>query len=146
MTHRAESIIVAVLDKVDNLTTTTTHAYRGRVRPLQESELPALFVYLGPDDKLLDLSQGQQDWRLTLYLEAVVKTASAQVDTTLNLIRSEITVALMADHTQGLAYVLDTIEAGADAPELSGDGDQRTGVMRLTWQFHYRRSRSDPAA
>ena len=146
MTHRAESIVVAVLDKVDSLTTTTTHAYRGRVRPLQESELPALFVYMGADEITQHLLQGQLDSLLTLHLDAVVKTASAQVDTVLNTIRSEVTVALQADYTQGLAYIIDTKEIGADAPDLSGEGDQRTGTMRMTWQIHYRRSRANPGA
>lgn len=146
MTHRAESIVVAVLDKVDSLTTTTTHAFRGRVRPLQEAELPAVFVYMGPDEIIQHLLQGKLDSVLTVYIDAVVKTASAQVDTTLNLIRSEITVALQADYTQGLAYIIDTKEIGAGEPDLSGDGDQRTGVLRTTWQIHYRRSRADPGA
>ena len=146
MTHRAESIMVAVLDKIDGLTTTTTHAYRGRVRPLQESELPALFLYMGPDEIMQHLLQGQLDSQLTVYVDIVVKTASAQVDTTLNTIREELTEALQADYTQGLAYVIDTREIGADMPKLSGEGDQRTGVMRTTWQIHYRRSRADPGA
>lgn len=146
MTHRAESIVVALLDKIDSLTTTTTHAYRGRVRPLQESELPALFLYMGADEIIQHQLQGQLDSLLTVYIDIVVKTASAQVDTTLNTIREEVTEALQANYTQGLAYVLDTREIGAGEPDLSGDGDQRTGVMRTTWQIHYRRSRADPGA
>src|SRR3990167_4206830 len=113
MTHRAESITVAVLAKVTSLTTTGANAFRGRTRPLQATELPAIFVYLGPDEKLSDLSQGQQDWRLTIYLEAAGKSITTQIDTFLNTIRREITVALMADYTQGLAYVLDPIEGDA---------------------------------
>jgi len=146
MTHRAESIMVAVLDKIDGLTTTTTHAYRGRVRPLQLTEIPAVFIYQGPEEKIADLFQGQTDWMLTVYVEPVVKTASAQVDTELNKIRSEVTVAIMADYTLGLAYVKDANEVAADEPNLSGDGDQRTGSQRMTWQIHYRRSRANPGA
>jgi hypothetical protein len=146
MTHRAESIVAKVLTTVTGLTTTGANAFRGRVRPLQESELPALFLYMGPDEITQHLLQGKLDSQLTVYVDIVVKTASAQVDTTLNTIREELTEALQADYTQGLAYVIDTREIGADMPELSGEGDQRTGVMRTTWQIHYRRSRADPGA
>lgn len=146
MTHRAESIVEAVKIKVTNLTTTSARVYRGRVYPMQAAELPGLLVYLGQDEIIQNLSTGKLDSRLTLHIDAVVKSPTAQIDTTLNLIREEITIALQADHTQGLAYVIDTIEMGAGEPALTGEGDQPVGVMRLTWQIHYRRSRANPGA
>jgi hypothetical protein len=146
LTHRAESIVAKVLTTVTSLTTTGANAFRGRVFPLQTTEVPAVFVYQGADEIMQHLLQGKLDSLLTVHLEAVVKAASASIDTTLNKIREEVTIALQADYTQGLAYVIDTKEIGADAPELSGDGDQRTGTMRMTWQIHYRRSRADPGA
>ncbi len=146
MTHRAESILEAVKGKVTSLTTTGTRVYRGRVYPLQSAELPGLLVYLGQDEIIQNLSTGKLDSRLTVHIDAVVKSPTAQVDTTLNLIRSEVTVALQADYRQGLAYVMDTLELGAGEPALTGEGDQPIGVMRMTWQIHYRRSRADPGA
>lgn len=136
--------MVAVLTKVTGLTTTTANAFRGRVRPLQAAELPALFVYQGQDEITQNLLQGQLNSVLTVHLDAVVKSASAQVDTVLNMIREQVTIALQADYTQGLSYVIDTREIAADAPDLSGDADQPTGVMRMNWQIHYRRSRANP--
>lgn len=146
MTHRAESIIEAVKTEVTGLTTTGSRVYRGRVYPMQSAELPGLLVYLGQDEIIQNLLQGKLDSRLTVHIDAVVKSPTAQVDTTLNLIRSEVTVALQADYSQGLAYVMDTIEVGAGEPSLTGEGDQPVGVMRMTWQFHYRRSRADPGS
>lgn len=146
MTHRAESIVAAVLTKVTGLTTTAARAFRGRVYPLQASELPAVFVYQGPDEITQHLLQGKLDSLLTVHVEAVAKSPTAQIDTTLNLIREEVTVALQADYTQGLAYVIDTREVGAEAPALTGDGDAPSGTLRMTWQIHYRRSRANPGA
>jgi len=116
------------------------------VRPLQDSEVPALFLYLGADEIQQELSQALVDSLLTLHLDAVVRSATDQTDTLLNTIRAEVTVALRADYTQGLSYVIDTHERGSDEPNLSGDGEQRFGSMRMTWQFQYRRSRANPGA
>lgn len=146
MTHRAESIVEAVKTKVTNLTTTAARVYRGRVYPLQSAELPGLLVYLGADKILRYLSQGQVDSLVTVHIDAVVKSITTQVDTLLNTIREEITVALQQDYRQGLAYVIDTHENGAGAPEMSGDADQPTAVMRLSWDIEYRRSRANPGA
>jgi hypothetical protein len=146
MTHRAESIVVAVVAKVTGLTTTGTNVFRGRVYALADTSLPALCVYLGEDRILGQYSQAKFDSELTVNIEAVVKTSSTQVDTVLNQIREQVTIALQADYTQGLAYLLNTLEGDAAAPELSGDGEQQSAALKLEWKFHYRRARTDPGA
>jgi hypothetical protein len=145
MTHRAESIIAAIAANVGGLATTGANVFRGRAYPLADSELPALRIWQGPDEKLEDLGQTLTDWMLTVYVDVVVKSSSAAVDTLVNQIRAEVTVALMADYRQGLAYVLDTIEADAFEPDISNDAEQPAASMRLTWQIHYRRNRLDPS-
>lgn len=146
MTHRAESIIDTVKTRVTGLTTTGSNVFRGRVYPAQASELPGLWLYLGPDEPQADYSQDLIDSLLTVHIEAAVKSPTAQIDTELNKIREEVTIALQADYTQGLAYVIDTLEGEVAEPELSGEGEQPVGVLRMTWQFLYRRSRTDPGA
>jgi hypothetical protein len=81
-----------------------------------------------------------------VYIEARAKSPTAQIDTTLIGIREQVTVALQADYTQGLAYVIDTVEGDVDAPELGGEGNQPVGALRMAWKFRYRRSRTNPGA
>lgn len=146
MTHRAESIITAVVTNVTGLTTTGARVYRGRVYALAGTNLPALCVYQGEDKVIGQYSQSKYDCELTITIEAVVKASTTQVDTTINLIREQVTIAMQTDYTQGLSYVLNTIEGDASAPELSGDGEQTSAAQKLEWKIHYRRSRTDPGA
>lgn len=146
MTHRAESIIDAVVTKVTGLATTAARVYRGRSYALDSTNLPCLLIYLGPDEPLSKLYQDKVDSLLTIYVESRVKSPTAQIDETLNTIREEVTIALQADYTQGLGYVIDTIEGDVDAPEIVATTDQPVGAMRMAWQFHYRRSRTNPGA
>lgn len=145
--HKAEQILAAVLAKVTGLTTTGSRVTRGRVYDLATADLPALGVFLGPDAPRSDGGSSSfryLDGDLTVVVEAYVKTASAQVDTQLNQIRKEVTIALQADVTQGLAFVLDTQEGAAD-PTLDGSGDKPAGTLRMEWVLRYRRLRTDPS-
>ena len=146
MTHRAEQIIDAVVTTLTGLTHTGSNVFRGRVHAVPEAKLPALCVYLGPDKIIGQYSQAKFDSELTILVEALVKTADEQVDELLNQIRKEVTIALQADYTQGLSFVLNTLEGDTDAPELSGEGEKPSAALKMEWKFHYRRSRTDPSA
>lgn len=145
--HRAEQIADAIVVKLTGLATTGANCFRGRVHELPDSSLPALCVYVGTDVPRSD--GGSSSFRyidgdLTVMVEAVVK-ASIGVDSTLIQIRKEVTIALQADVTQGLAFVMNT-EEGAASIDLNGDGDKPVGRMRMDWTLRYRRSRTDPSA
>lgn len=146
---RAEQIIAVFVTRLTSLATTGANIFRGRVYPVPDNKLPALLVYLGPDvpahDDGASSSFQYLDSRLTVFVEALSKTSAAQVDTQLNQIRKEAIIALRADHTQGLAFVLDSIE-GAAEPDLKGEGDKSTGSLRMEWTVLYRRSRADGSA
>lgn len=144
--HRAEQIIDAVVTTLTGLTHTVDNVFRGRVHAVPEAKLPALCVYLGPDKQIGQYSQAKIDSELTILVEALVKTADEQVDQLLNQIRKEVTVALQADYTQGLSFVLNTLEGDTDAPDLSGEGEKPSAALKMEWKFHYRRSRTDPSA
>lgn len=146
MTHRAETLIEQVRTNLTGLAATSDHVYRGRAYPLEPKNLPALLLYLGPDEPLALHSQTLLDSLLTLRIEARVKAPVAQLDTLLNEIREQVTVALQADYTQGLAFVLDTREGAAAEPDFSTESDQPVGSQVYTWQFLYRRSRTNPGA
>jgi len=144
--HRAEDIVAAVVTKVTGLTTTGSRVFRGRVYPLQDTEEPALCVFLksdNPDEPSNSFSILDSD--LSISIQAYVKTSASQVDTVLNQIRKEVTIALQADNKQGLAYVIETFEGPADYA-VRGEGDKPTAVLTMDWKFKYRRSRQDPSA
>lgn len=144
--HRAESVIATVVTKITGLTTTGANVYRGKATPIAESVSNAIRVYMGEDNMLGEYSHLLMDWQLTVYVESFAKSPTAQIDTQLNLIREQVTIALQADYTQGLAYVLNTIEGDAGEPELSAEGAQAMATQRLEWKFHYRRQRTNPGA
>jgi hypothetical protein len=142
----AEVIVATVKTRLLGLAATSDHVFRGRVYPLQEAELPALFVYMGPDAPQAMYSQTLMDSLLAVNVEAVVKAANAELETLLNEIRRQAIVALQSDYTQGLAFVLNTDEGQADEPVFSSDGDRRSGTLKMQWQFLYRRHRTNPSA
>lgn len=144
MTHRAESAVVAVAGKVANLATTGARVYRGRVYPV--TAFPCLLIYQGPERIAQRQLSDFVDAELMVYIEARVQSAADTLETQLNAIREEITVALMADYKQGTGFIIDTIEGDTDAPELSGEGDQPIGTLRTTWRLYYRRTRTNPGA
>lgn len=141
--HRAENILVAVLDKLSTLATTGDNTFRGRVYEIPDGELPAVCVYMGADNPRSD--SGSSGWwyidsDLTLNIEAVAKTSALQIDTVLNQIRFEVAQALQADITQGLSYVINTTE-GSASPEIDGAGENVTGRLRMEYTILYRRVR-----
>jgi hypothetical protein len=146
VTHRAETLIAKVTEVVTGLATTSDRVYRGRAYPLAKDQDPALLVYMGADEPQSLHSQTLLDSLLTVRIEARVRSASDQLDTLLNRIREEITIALQADYLQGLTFVLDTLEGEAAEPEFSTEGEQPIGRQVMTWKFLYRRNRTNPGA
>ena len=145
--HKAERILAAVVTKLTGLTTTGTNVFRGRVYDLPDTSLPALLIFQGADRPLSDGGSSSfrfLDGELSVRVEAVVKTSATQLDTLLNQIRKEVTIALQADVTQGLNFVMDTTEGTADV-ELNGEGDKPTGTLKMEWSILYRRLRTDPS-
>lgn len=143
--HRAEQIIVALVSRVTGLTTTGTRVYRSRHYPLQTSELPGLCVYMGDDEPIDSTSYSLIDSAFVVSIEAHVKATSG-IDTTLNQIRKEVVIAIQANPTLGLAFVIDTLEGRASKPEITGEGEQPIAMQRLDFLVKYRRSRLDPSA
>lgn len=147
MPHRVEGIMTTVVANLTGLATTGANVVRGRVYPIEAGDLPALSVYMGPDEPIGDDGPTNvqfQDSNLEIRVTAHVKTPSTQVDTLLTQIRREVHVAMMADYTQGLSYVMNTIPLGADEPDLSGEGEQPSATMDMNWLIRYRAPILDP--
>ncbi len=142
--HRAEQILQAVAATLTGLPTTGANVQRARV--YEAATLPALTIGMGADEVVegSDANLAFVDRLLTVQVTALVKSAGV-LDTTLNQIRSEVWQAMMADRSQGLAFVLDTLPQGAQAPEIE---PLEQGVARQVSEFviHYRHSITNPEA
>ena len=145
----AEQILAAVKTLVTGLTTTGANVQRGQVYGHEQADLPALGVFMGPDTPDQEYQTGFIDWELVILIEATAEAGAAYtdldsgIDTTLNQIRKEVHAAIMADHTLGLAFVIDTTPGPAQQPTLSGEGSEPTGSQVLEFTVNYRTSRAD---
>lgn len=145
--HRAEQIMDAFTATVTGLATTGTNVVRDRVYPIGAGVDNGLSVYMGIDDPA---SRDDQSWNihnsfLDIRIDMQVRlSSSTDISQQLNLIRKEIVVALQADPTLGLSFVVDLIEGIAAAP-MEGVADQPIWLQAFNWTVHYERSRSDPS-
>jgi len=144
--HRAEQIVAAMQALVTGLATTGTRVDRGRGEPIAEGNTPALRVAMGADTIVEPWVQQLLDSDLDVTVEAFVHDSAANVETLLNQIRKEVNIALVADYTLGLAFVLAIVELGATRPQVSGDLAKPAAAMELQYRVKYRRSRLDPSA
>lgn len=144
--HRAEQILDAVVTSLTGLSTTGSNIFRGRHYSLESGSMPALLVYMGSDEPIEMLSQSLIDSLIEVRVESRTMSPTAQLDESLNQIRKEVTIALQADFSQGLDFVLNLEEGKADEPEFSDSGEQPVARQVMNWRITYRRSRTDPSA
>lgn len=146
MTLRAESVMQQVVSTVTGLTTTGAQVYRARAYALPA--VPALSVEQGDDTPVAEPGNSNtlyMDNELVVQITAVVSSTS-NVETELNQIREEVYAAMMADTTLGLAYVYDVRWLGADAPDISDEGERPVASVTTNWAIYYRHSYTDAGA
>ncbi len=135
--NRAESILAAITTKVTGLTQTGSNVVRGRVYPVPA--LPALTVNMGAEQAVGEPNMAYQDEFLDIDITAYAQDNTG-VDTALNQIVAEVYAAMLADRTQGLAYVHDTSWRGRSAPDRTGDLEKKTAQQTMVFRIHYRHS------
>jgi len=144
--HRAEQIAVELEVILSNLSITGENVFRGRVHSLDDNQIPALAFFIESEQPLEVYNNNLQDRLLEFMIEGYVKTTDADsIDSQLNQIRKDVTIAINADRTLGLAFVVDTME-GEARYQLEGEADQNIGSVTMQWSVHYRRSITDPSA
>lgn len=152
MTARAESILATIETTLTGLTTTGSNVQRGQIYRHELAKLPAIAIFMGADDLAAEFQTGLIDWELTVKIESTVMLDSVYtelgttLETVLNLIREEVHAAIMADHTLGLAYVIDITPGSAGEPILSGEGSEATASQSIEFVIRYRTSRTDIGA
>lgn len=148
MTHRAGQ----VLDAIVALMPPTSKNFKHRVLTLSgdEGELPARSIRMG-EDSPVDDGDGMSnftfiDSRLTIEIDHKLDDPDEQTALErLIEMRRETHVALMADDTLGLAFVIGTYYGGADAPLRDAEKSLVAGVLTSRWFVHYRSNKADPA-
>lgn len=144
--HRAEQIAAAVLTKLTGLTTTGSNVFRSRATALAVKQLPGLVIRLVEESVIDSDVLGTVQRTLALDVVGYVSVADeSTIETTLNKIRKECTIALQTDVTQGLAFVIDTTE-GDPQYDLTAEAERVLGSVPMRWDIVYRSSRSDPSA
>jgi hypothetical protein len=144
--HRAEQIMAAVQALVSGLVTTGTNVDRGREEEIPADKTPALRVRQGADPIVDPWAQALLDSDLDVVIEAKVHSSASNVETLLNQVRKEVNIALVANHTLGLAFVHAIVELGAGEPRITGELAKPAASMELQYRVKYRRSRGDPSA
>lgn len=144
--HRAEQIMDALTTVLSALAPATVDkVVRGRHSPFAANINKAIAIYQGPDEVIDNSGWNNVYSDLTIYIDIHVRTSSAQVDQEINAICKVITSTIWANHTLGLSFVIDTEEGASEEPEILGEGNKPTSVMRTSWRFKYRRDRTNPS-
>ena len=135
--HKAETILNAIKTALTGLATTGDRVERDRVYPPEQC--PALSVNQGGEDPIAG-RENMQFQDVALEVEIIIQVKSGTKSSDLNQIKAEVYAALMADTTQGLAYVHETQWAGDSAPEPSGDAEINTTRCIMRFLVAYRHS------
>ena len=145
----AEQIMGAVITKLTGLTTTSTRVYRSRALPAESANLPGLFISQGSDNPQSatdsDNVYNKTDSVLSVSVVAAIQSLTENVETTLNQIRKEVWIALMADETLGLAAVWRVEPVSFADIQVDQAGEYFRGQQSHQWAIYYRSSRTDPS-
>lgn len=142
MTHRAETILETVKERLTYLPITGERVERCRIWPVEE--VPALSIERG-DDTPTETGRrlGYQDRTIELAITAYVK-ATENPETTLHAIAAEVYGNMFADITHGLSFVLDTHWLGDGRPTTNTETETRTATMVMNYRITYRHQITTP--
>jgi len=138
--------MAAVLATLTGLTTTGSNASRNYTNPFDDSISDGLHVVMGSDNPVDNANNNFAYLDSELEIIVLTHTKNATPETQINLIKKEVILALMADRTQGLSFVWDTVELGWSQPEISGEGEKPTAMCEGRFSIKYRRSYTDASA
>jgi hypothetical protein len=147
VTHRADQVIDAIVALMPSTSTNFKH----RVLSLssEEGDTPARSVRMGEDEPVDEDGMDNFtfiDSRLTVEIDHKLEDPDEQTALERLLeMRRGTHVALMADDTLGLSFVIGTYYGGADAPQRDAEKSLVAGVITSRWFVHYRSNKADPA-
>lgn len=145
--HVRQQIRSAIITQVTGLTTTGTNVFEHRVYPLAEDDLPAIVVSTTSEGSSMATIGGMGtvaslQRNLAISVEGYVK-ATSDVAQTLDTIAEEIEVALGDDETLG--GLVESIELSGTTIEITAEGDQPVGVVKMDYDVVYRTTTGNPS-
>lgn len=152
--HRALQILAAVVSSIGTSTAAGTALYRNPARQLSDTVDLAIAVSYGEDSEPNFLSNSFADSWLTVFVDLHSRSeqpldresgALPDYETKLLNLRKQVHINLMANNTQGLAFVIDTESLGASTIDYGTEGEHVIAALRLTWRIKYRTSINDPS-
>ncbi len=141
--HRAIAILDAFTDALMDLSLTGDNVFKGRIQDHENT--PSHSVYLGRSAATIE-NTAIVDQAQLIRDEVTVKGREEELDAAMLNIHREAYVAIMADITLGLPYVIDTFLLDMAEPEFIDDGRYAIQSAVFTWQVNYRHSYQDPGA
>ena len=151
MSHRAQQIIDAMAATLAASSTLASAVYTNRRYSLADTaqELPAVIIDYGADSPMSEFGATNVAFLDSLLEVAVhiVVRADTEQDVLIDLMNRRVAqhIALIADRSQGLAFVIDTRYGGASAPDVDVSTDRPAGALTCRWFVHYRMNLSDPS-
>lgn len=147
MAHRADQIIDAIVSAIESqVGPTGVHVYSHRRLTLAEDqdELPAISVDFGEDTPATE-NVSYIDSLLSCQITGIVSAHEEQdLRSELLDLRRQVHIALMADPTLGLSFVVTAHYGGADEPVVDASGETIIGAYTSTWTVYYRMNYTDP--
>lgn len=146
--HRSDQIIAAAAQVIRaRVEPMGIHVYAHRRMSLdpESDELPAISVDHGSDEPADQETTHFIDSNLTVQTTSIVASFDEiELRRQLIALRREAHIALLADWTLGLDFVVSVTYGGAEAPEFGVQGSKMIGVLTSSWIFYYRMNRFDP--
>ena len=144
--HVRKLIRDEIKTQLTGLSTTGANVFSHRVYPVQEGVLPAIIVYTSSESANRSTIGGFGNIAsisrvLSVSVEAYVK-ATANVVDTIDTIAEEVEVALGDDETLG--GLSEDIQLVNTSIEITADGDQPVGVLKMDYEVVYRTTAGDP--
>lgn len=151
MSHRAQQIVDAIDANLQPYKSTLGAIFVNRSLSIDENsgEVPCVTINYGDDNPLSELGASNLSFldsliEITLVAFNVADDEQTLLDLLLDA-RKTIHVALMADRSQGLAFVIDSRYGGATKPDVDASADRIYGSLTSTWRVHYRMNILDPS-
>lgn len=149
--HRSLQILQAIRSAIEDQADIGASVYALRTQSLSQmdQELPAVVVDFGADTAF-------NDWDILVHVEVHSKleircTASAKCPTEeeaaveVARLRSVIHRAVLgSDRTFGLNFVVDTVYAGAEAPDMNATTESAISAQVSLFTVHYSMDLTDP--
>lgn len=138
MTHKRKTIRDNAATLLTGLTTTGSNVFASRVYPVESASLPALLIYVGPEEALDEEDSMGNTKVVEAELNLEIRAAKASgLDDQLDLILEEIQAQVATDRKLSNTLVKRLNYLGIDGPEWSDEGEKEHAIMIIQYGAVY---------